>query len=401
MHKVFLGTAFSCCLLLAQTGCSAGVPIGAEGAAANAWAPVGAPAKPSPGLSQVAGTSALAVHLVDGPLATLAEVNVDVAQVQLIDRQGMAGVLVTHMKVIDLLKLQNGISETLATIDLSAGTYLGLRLVLGSRNTVTLADGSSHALKVPAGQQSGIKMSLGLELTGGDSHDVAIDFDVAESIHVVAAGQSGQYILRPVLRAIDQQASGSIGGVLTQADLSTPLAGATVYAESLDAQGQPQIVRQTQSGADGSYQLTLLPLGATYHVVVSPAGLSGTSYQGATSGDIPLDEGSPAAGYGAAVAAAGSTGSVRVQVSPMAGDQDGDTCQVLQGENGIPLIMASAATNADGQETASFTGLPVGSYTVRCMRRTTDASGATVATLSMPTTLTITDGMSAGAAISF
>jgi hypothetical protein len=35
------------------------------------------------------------------------------------------------------------------------------------------------------------------------------------------------------------------------------------------------------------------------------------------------------------------------------------------------------------------------------MRRTTDASGATVATLSMPTTLTITDGMSAGAAISF
>lgn len=400
MRKVFSGCAVALLgSLLANVGCSAG-----------ALDPAAAPSSPSPSSPQPAvdgsqpassGSAELSIHLVDGPLERLQEVNVEVLKVSLVDRQGMLSEVGAPMKVIDLLKLRDGISETLGRVRLGQGSYVGLRLLLGTKNTVRLADGSVHPLKVPSGQQSGIKLSLNLEISGNENASLFIDFDVAESIHIVSAGRNDQYILRPVLRAIEQRAGGTVKGQLTIAGQAAPLAGATIYAESRDAQGQPQIVRRAQTGSDGRYELNLLPLDAAYDIVVSQTLVHGVTYQGMTRSPILLNREHPTATFDTAVTAAVGVGSLAVEVSPMAGEQEGDTCMVLQGDEDSLLIVASDVTTREAKEQVLFDGLPVNSYKVRCVRRSIDSSGGIAFSASQPAAASVAAVMTTLLQISF
>lgn len=400
MRKTLFGTMLVCFGTL--LACEAGTPdllMPGDGASKQ---PPGSAVPPDTGVNPPpTGPSMFSVHLVDGPLDRLSEVNVEVLKVVLLDGQGIASELGAPMKVLNLLKLRDGISETLATAHPSAGSYVGLRLLLGSNNSVRLADGSVHPLKVPSGQQSGIKLSLDLVIAEGDSQDLFIDFDVAESIHIVSAGRNDQYILRPVLRAIEKRASGAINGRLTVAGQDKPLAGATIYAESRDPQGQPQIVRRAQTGADGSYQLNLLPLDAAYHVVVSRTSINGVTYRGMAGTEIKLDREHSTATLDMTAAPAVSVGSLQVQVSPMAGEQAGDTCMVLQGAKDHLLIVASDVTSRETAEQVQFDGLPVDTYVARCMRRTTEASGTTTLTTSQAAEATLTAAETAILQLSF
>ena len=147
------------------------------------------------------GAGAMSVHLVDAPGDYL-HLDLDVQTVEI---QSAAGGWITlghPNKVIDLLSLVGGVSETLANgASLPAGHYGQLRLVLGTDNTVTLPDGSVQPLKVPSGSQSGLKLPVSFDVQAGTTKDVFIDFDAAHSIQVVQAGMSGQYLLRPTIMA--------------------------------------------------------------------------------------------------------------------------------------------------------------------------------------------------------
>lgn len=101
----------------------------------------------------------------------------------------------------------------------------------------------------PLGLQTGVKLIVSFDVADGTTKDVWIDFDAAHSIQVVQAGASSQHLLRPAVWAYDKIVTGSISGKLTDAATSTGLAGAVVYAETLDGAGNARIARSTVSTA--------------------------------------------------------------------------------------------------------------------------------------------------------
>jgi hypothetical protein len=212
----------------------------------------------------------MSVRLVDAPSSGYLEVNVDVQTVEIASDGGWI-TLGTPNRVVNLLALTGGVSDTLVDgATLPAGHYGQMRLILGSRNTVKLLDGTVAALKVPSGQQSGVKLTVNFDVQPGTTADIYIDFDAHRSIFVHEAGASGKYMLRPTVRAYDRLETGSISGTFTVAGTLVPLPGAVVTAQVVAA-GTPAVVRSATTDAAGHYVLDLLPRDGTYFVVSQPA----------------------------------------------------------------------------------------------------------------------------------
>jgi hypothetical protein len=112
----------------------------------------------------------------------------------------------------NLLNFRNGEDTLLGGVDLPAGKVSQIRLILGDNNQIELEDGSMVDLKTPSAQQSGLKLNLDAELKPGIPYDLELDFDASRSI--VKAGNSGQYILKPVIRTFAKAAGGGIEGVV-------------------------------------------------------------------------------------------------------------------------------------------------------------------------------------------
>ena len=69
-------------------------------------------------------------------------------------------------------------------------------LFLDPNTTITLTDGSTHPLKVPSGEQSGIKIDGIFSIPDGEIYTLDIDLDPSHSVHF-APGQG--YMLKPVI----------------------------------------------------------------------------------------------------------------------------------------------------------------------------------------------------------
>ena len=255
------------------------------------------------------------VSLVDAPSSGYREVNIDVQTVEIAGSSGWV-VLGHPNRVVNLLALTGGVAETLvdgATI--AAGHYGQMRLVLGPNNTVKLLlDGSVHPLKVPSGQQSGVKLTVNFDVQAGTTADVFIDFDAHKSIFVHEAGNSGKYILRPTVRAFDRMVTGSISGTFTEAGSLAPIPNAVVTAQTVGLSG-PSEARSTTTNTAGHYVLDLLPRDATYYVVSQPvtydvAGTPVASYDPRASGPLTISATSPTATHDAAFSRATALGGV-------------------------------------------------------------------------------------------
>lgn len=176
---------------------------------------------------------------------------------------------------VNLLELTNGIDTLLTSADLDPGQYKELRLILSSENDVVV-DGSTENLKVPSGQSSGYKIKFDTELEAGEELDVVVDFDAGRSVH--KAGNSGKYILKPVLKAFmeDGQQVGSIAGAVDPAS-----AEPNVFAVMDDD------TSTTQAGDDGEFLLQGLDDGQ-YDLTIEP---TDDAHADTTLTDITVEEG--------------------------------------------------------------------------------------------------------------
>ncbi|WP_279341289.1 DUF4382 domain-containing protein [Geothrix mesophila] len=352
------------------------------------------------GGSSGSSTGTMNVHLVDGPITGYQEVNVHIQSVEISGNGGWI-TLGTPDKTYNLLSLTGGVSEMLAAgTTLPAGHYQQMRLILGSGNTVKLADGSVQPLTVPSGLQSGVKLIVSFDVAAGTTKDVWIDFDAAHSIQVVQAGMSNQYLLRPTVWAYDKIVTGSISGKLTDAATSTGLAGAVVYAETLDTTGNARIARTTTTDATGAYTLDLLPVGATYYVVSQP--VLGTTtpkaYDAKASDGYALSAATPVFTYNAAFTADAATGGVSGGLTPVATSSQSDAVNLLQtlvtGSGSFAFIVDSGmATVGTSTETYGFATVPAGAYSVQAVRTTLNADGTTTVTTSTVQPATVTAGL--------
>lgn len=199
------------------------------------------------------GEGRLTIKLTDGP-GDLAEAFIIVDRIRLIGvtDEGEGETLEFDPEVtdwIDLLDLSGG--QLLSLVDgeaIAAGDYSELRLILDeayvrlkddrvfATSGADLPDGVTAAgeLKCPSCSQSGFKvkfMNGGVEIDEDENTTVILDFDVGQSFGH-EAGQSGKWIMHPVLRATTNAVSfGRLTGNVTLAqNVTLPTCGGSAFA---------------------------------------------------------------------------------------------------------------------------------------------------------------------------
>ena len=146
-------------------------------------------------------TSRIRIFLTDAPRGEMVEANVLIERVELLGEGERVELLADDPQPFDLLTLQDGVTASLADVDVPDGTYHQIRIIVNEEATVVLDDGTVENLKVPGGTQTGIKLPLPALEINEDVVEITIDFDVSKSF--VKRGNSGKgYIFKPVLKPI-------------------------------------------------------------------------------------------------------------------------------------------------------------------------------------------------------
>ncbi len=220
------------------------------------------------------------VHLTDSPypidLIKNAFVTIDEVEIRqhLESDQGKnedSFIVISEANIeIDLLKLTNGITEQIASVDLEAGTYNQIRLHVVDA-TIVLNDGTEFDLKVPSGESSGLKIKFDpeIQITEGQTSDVLLDFDVSRSF--VVKGNIGSKIIgfnfKPVVRGAFLELAGRVEGNVADT-LGIPLENAMVKLW-IPAEESTNIVETEDetfevssfTSADGKFKLIGIPSG--------------------------------------------------------------------------------------------------------------------------------------------
>ena len=224
--------------------------------------------------SQEVGT--LHVAMTDAPACGFDAVHVTVTRVRVHRSEtaadedgGWRDLTVSPPRKLNLLDLQNGVLADLGQLELEAGRYTQVRLVLDAAdgsNTVTPTGGTELALRTPSAQQSGLKLKHAFDVAADQTVDLVLDFDACRSI--VKAGNSGSHLLKPVLTAIPVVISGTIAGSLGAAG-----SGAVVSVQGVDEAGLPVVVKSTTADASGTFKLAPVKVASTsYQLVIQRNG---------------------------------------------------------------------------------------------------------------------------------
>jgi hypothetical protein len=316
----------------------------------------GRPGDPDPPFG--GGNGTLRVLLTDAPacgydsvFVTVQEVRVHQDAAAAESAAGWRSITLDPPRRIDLLTLGNGLLTELGRAAVPAGRYTQLRLVLADNSTVNpLANavkptgGAEVALSTPSAQQSGLKLQTAIEVASGRQADFVLDFDACDS--VVRAGNSGNTLLKPVLRGTPLMTSGVQGRIDAalagpQTVISLQQAGRIVKSAVPDSSGAYML----SPVAPGNYQLVLSAPGRTT-VVVSGVPIIESTLSPLGSPAVPL---SAPASPTATLAGAVSTGSTPVvaTVHALQALSDGSTVQVagqpVAGSGGSYSLLVPAA----------------------------------------------------------
>ena len=129
----------------------------------------------------------------------------------------------------NLLELRNGITASLPEIEVPVGSYDLVRLYVESANIVLKDDLSEFNLKVPSGDQTGIKVFIKpeIQIQGGLTAELLLDFDLSKSFVVHGSPDAiNGFHFKPTLRAVNNSLAGSIYGTVT--DEKGPLSEVSV-----------------------------------------------------------------------------------------------------------------------------------------------------------------------------
>ncbi len=190
-------------------------------------------------------------------------------------------------ETINLLELRGGISRVLGRVNGTTGSIRQMRLIVSSAS-LTLKDGRVFPLKIPSGEQSGLKVFVepAIELVTGRMVELMLDFDVAKSF--VAQGNPASmadakgFLFKPVIRVGNSTIHGGIAGLVlsdscTPGDSSDDLPVNNATVDVINGDGE--IVTSNSTIATGQFAVYGLDEGS-YGVAVSAAGYSGSQRDG-------------------------------------------------------------------------------------------------------------------------
>lgn len=185
-------------------------------------------------------------------------------------------------KAIDLIADSGTASAVLFDAPVPAGSYGQIRLKViadgdPSNSYIDLEGGERKGLRIPSGDQTGLKLVSGFAVPDSGVVNYTIDFDLRKAI-TCPPGQNPACILKPALRLVNDNSVGAIQGIVDPS-LVTEGCEPGVYlydgnvadpadndSTAADAASQPvgsKVPVQTEVGL--YYQFTFLPPG-TYTV---------------------------------------------------------------------------------------------------------------------------------------
>lgn len=226
-----------------------------------------------------AGT--MSIMLTDAP-GDFANAIVTIESIELLGEgeDGQRVMLREDPVTVDLLDLQNEVMSLVGQTPVPGGTYSELRLVISEGLiTVEQDDGSllvyassdefaasegftaDGDLQMPSFAHSGLKIKLPAQeaVVDGDDNAVLIDFNVAQSFGH-QAGNSGKWVLHPVIHATGFTTTGSLTlNVVLPDSVTLPVIDTTqitlgMLSAVLDRDGDMIPVTLTDANADGTWE---------------------------------------------------------------------------------------------------------------------------------------------------
>jgi hypothetical protein len=174
-------------------------------------------------------TGMLKLGITDAPVDDAYAVNVQFTGIELKPKAGEAfSIDFSAPKNIDLLAFQGADRTILLNEPVPAGEYEWMRLKVsadpnvGGDSYLQLTSGGQQCeIRIPSGDQTGLKMIRGFVVGVGTTTDFTIDFDLRKSL-VAPPGQktpvntcgNQAYMLKPVLRVVDTLQVGTISGLV-------------------------------------------------------------------------------------------------------------------------------------------------------------------------------------------
>lgn len=196
----------------------------------------------------------LSLGITDAPVDQATAVVVKFTAIELKPEGGNSQTIeLNPAQSIDLLALAGGSSRALLEErSVPAGRYEWLRLLIEADTNqpgsyIDLENGARYPLVVPSGSESGLKLNRGFTVAAGSASNFTIDFDLRKSV-IAPPGQSPNYMLKPVLRMVDNLRVGTIAGTVAAALIPVDCApqvyvftGADVAPDDLDAAPAPDV----------------------------------------------------------------------------------------------------------------------------------------------------------------
>ncbi len=227
-----------CCLVVVLMAMCAAVLVGCGGGGSSAAGEMGR----------------ITLGVTDAPVDGATAVVVKFTAIELKPESGEAITIdLSPAPSVDLLALAGGGSrELLREHSVPAGRYTWIRLLIDAQqNTPTsyidFANGQRFPLFVPSGSESGLKLIRGFTVAVGSTSNFTIDFDLRKSV-IAPPGQAPNYLLKPVLRLVDNLRVGTLEGTVAAALVPTGCApqvylfsGANVVPDDLDLAVAPDV----------------------------------------------------------------------------------------------------------------------------------------------------------------
>jgi hypothetical protein len=227
------------------------------------------------------------VNLVESATITITKVEIRKAGDCVSDGSPFS-VLWEGSETFNLLELRNGMVEELLNLEIPVGVYDLIRLYVDEAG-LKVKDGEYYSVKVPSGQQTGIKIFIdpGLIVEGGLAAELLLDFDLSNSFVMhgnmdSSAGIKG-FNFKPVIRAVNNTTAGRIAGLVTDKE-NAVISEVSVIVK----QGDTEIAGAI-TDASGIYAVIGLPSG-TYSVIASK-----DTYETVTVNDVKVFAGNKTA----------------------------------------------------------------------------------------------------------
>ncbi len=173
--------------------------------------------------------------------------------------------LLEETREFNLLDLQNGVVAELLELEVPVGSYDLLRLYVTEASIVVDNEGTddTYILKVPSGQQTGIKIFIKppVYVEGGLTTDLLLDLSVEKSFILkgntnTPAGIKG-FNFKPVIRAVNNSTAGTVQGVVSEKETEELIENA-----SLGLIAEEDTISTAFSDENGFYAMTGIPEGS-------------------------------------------------------------------------------------------------------------------------------------------